>query len=123
MIEYEIVDEFPTTPALWKTLDIERQVVEFRREGEGQDAVIHRIQRLTPKRDVPSALRRLVKDAVSYEERNVWRAKDSCMEVITIPNFFADKFAAKGTYRLVTRFTGDVDHAAGASKYRYFKIY
>jgi hypothetical protein len=115
MIEYEIVDEFPTTPArywemffsdaynaeLWKTLDIERQVVEFRREGEGDNQVIHRVQRLTPKRDVPSALRRLVKDAVSYEERNVWRARDNCMEVVTIPNFFADKFTAKGTYRLV----------------------
>lgn len=123
MIEYEIIDEFLTTPerywemffsdaynvALWQTLDIERKVIEFRREGEGQEAVIHRVQRLTPRRDVPSALRRLVKDAVSYEERNVWRAKDNCMEVVTIPNFFADKFTATGTYRLVGKGDGKLD--------------
>lgn len=114
MIEYEIVDEFPTTPdkywdmffsdaynaALWQHLDIEREVVEFRREGEGDNEVIHRTQRLTPKRDVPSALRKLVKDAVSYEERNVWRRAQNAMEVVTTPNFFADKFTASGVYKL-----------------------
>jgi hypothetical protein len=114
MIEYEIVDEFPTTvdkywdmffsdaynAALWKHLDIERQVIEFRREGEGEAEVIHRVQKLTPKRDVPSALRKLVKDAISYEERNVWRRADNAMEVVTIPNFFADKFTARGVYEL-----------------------
>jgi hypothetical protein len=114
MIEYEIVDEFPTTPdkywdmffsdayndALWKHLDIERQVIEFRREGEGASEVIHRTQKLTPRRDVPSALRKLVKDAISYEERNVWRRADNAMQVVTIPNFFADKFTAKGVYEL-----------------------
>ncbi len=114
MIEYEIVDEFSTTPdkywdmffsdayndALWKHLDIERQVIEFRREGEGASEVIHRTQKLTPKRDVPSALRKLVKDAISYEERNVWRRADNQMDVVTIPNFFADKFVAQGVYSL-----------------------
>ncbi|HVI03941.1 MAG TPA: DUF2505 domain-containing protein [Enhygromyxa sp.] len=114
MIEYEIADEFPTNPdkywdmffsdayneALWKHLDIEREVIEFRREGEGASEVIHRVQRLTPKRDVPSALRKLVKDAISYEERNVWRRATNAMDVVTIPNFFADKFIAKGVYKL-----------------------
>lgn len=114
MIDYEIVDEFPTNPdkywdmffsdayneALWKHLDIDRQVIEFRREGTGAAEVIHRVQRLTPRRDVPSALRKLVKDAISYEERNVWRRADNAMEVVTIPNFFADKFIAKGVYKL-----------------------
>jgi hypothetical protein len=117
MIEYEIRDEFATTPdkywdmffsdayndALWKHLDIEREVLEFERTGEGQDEVIRRVQRLTPRRDIPSALRRLVSDAIAYEERNVWRRKDNCMEVITIPNFFSDKFTAKGTYVLEPR--------------------
>jgi hypothetical protein len=96
MIEYEIADEFPTNPdkywdmffsdayneALWKHLDIERQVLEFRREGEG------------------ASLRKLVKDAISYEERNVWRRATNAMDVVTIPNFFADKFIAKGVYKL-----------------------
>jgi Protein of unknown function (DUF2505) len=117
MIEYEISDEFPISvdrywdmffsdeynAALWKTLDIDRVIIEFRREGSGPDEVIHRVQKLTPKRDVPAVLSKLVKGAVSYEERNVWRRRDNCMEVITIPNFFADKFTAKGTYRLVPR--------------------
>ena len=115
MIEYEIVDEFPTTPdkywdmffseaynaALWKPLDIEWELLEFRREGEGEAEVIHRVQRQTPKRDVPSALRKLVKDAISYEERNVWRRADNTMQVVTTPNFFADKFSASGVYKLV----------------------
>jgi hypothetical protein len=114
MIEYEVVDEFATVPskywemffsdeyntALWAHLDIAREVLEFRREGEGDAAVIHRTQRLTPRRDVPSALRKLVSDSISYVEKNVWRARDNQMEVVTTPNFFADKFAAKGIYRL-----------------------
>lgn len=114
MIEYEIVDEFATTPerywpmffseaynaALWKALDIRHELLEFRREGEGDGEVIHRVQRLTPKRDVPPALQKLVGGAIAYEERNVWRARDNAMEVVTIPNFFADKFDTRGTYRL-----------------------
>ena len=114
MIEYEIRDPFATTPdkywdmffsdaynaALWKHLDIEREVLEFERKGEGPDETIRRVQRLTPKRDVPSALRKLVKDAIQYEERNTWRRGDNLMHVVTIPNFFADKFTTKGTYQL-----------------------
>ncbi len=114
MIEYEIIDEFPTTPdaywdmffsdayneALWRELDIEREILEFRREGEGAGEVIHRTQLLTPKRDVPAALRRVVKGAISYEERNLWRRRDNSMEVTTTPSFFAEKFKAKGIYRL-----------------------
>ena len=114
MIEYEIVDEFETTPAkywdmffsedynnaLWRELDIKREVLEFRREGEGESEVIHRTQRLTPNRDVPAALKRVVKGAIAYEERNVWRRKDNLMEVVTIPSFFGDKFTATGNYVL-----------------------
>ena len=123
MINYEIVDEFATTPqkywdmffseeynrALWQHLDIEWDLVKLERTGEGDNEVIHRIQRLTPKRDVPAALRRLVKDAVSYEERNVFRRRDSIMEVVTIPNFFGDKFDAKGTYELVAKGDNKLD--------------
>ena len=115
MIEYEVTDEFQTTidaywemffgdaynEALWKHLAMKREQLEFRREGEGDDEVIHRVQKLTPQRDVPAALRRLVKEAISYEERNIWRKRTNVMEVITIPNFFADKFKSKGTYELV----------------------
>ncbi|PRP93947.1 hypothetical protein ENSA5_41830 [Enhygromyxa salina] len=123
MIEYEIVDEFATTPdkywdmffseeynvALWKALDMEREVLKFERKGEGPDETIERIQRLTPKRDVPSALRKLVKDAIRYEERNTWRRGDNLMHVVTIPNFFADKFTTKGTYRLVAKGDNKLD--------------
>ena len=123
MIEYEIIDEFATTAdrywdmffsdaynaALWAHLDIEREQLEFRREGEGPGEVIHRVQRLTPRRDVPSALRKLVKNAIAYEERNVFRRSDSAMEVVTVPNFFSEKFTAKGIYRI---------EAAGSDKVR-----
>ena len=123
MIEYEIVDEFATTPdkywdmffseeynlALWKHLDIEWELVKFERTGEGQDEVIHRIQRLTPKRDVPAALRRVVKGAVAYEERNVFHRSKSSMETVTIPSFFADKFEAKGVYELVAKGDNKLD--------------
>ena len=115
MIKYEIEDEFETTvdrfwdvffddafnDALWKHLDIERDVFEFERSGEGPGERIRRKQRLTPKRDVPAALKRLVKNAISYEEHNEWERGKSLMTVITIPSFMSDKFDGKGDYKVL----------------------
>lgn len=114
MITYRIEDEFDTTvdaywetffseaynDELWDHLDIDRVQTEFRREGEGEGEVIHRRQTLTPRREVPKVLKRLVGDAIRYEETNVFRRKDSVMDVATIPNFMSDKFDAKGTYTI-----------------------
>lgn len=114
MIKYRIDDEFETTvdaywemffsdaynDALWEHLDIDRVQVEFRREGEGDDEVIHRHQKLVPRREVPKILKKIVGDAIAYDEINVFRRKTSTMEVTTIPNFLGDKFDAKGTYEI-----------------------
>lgn len=114
MIKYRIEDEFETTvdaywemffsdaynAALWEALDIDRVQVEFRREGEGENEVIHRRQKLVPRREVPKVLKKIVGDAIAYEEINVFRRKTSTMEVTTIPNFLSEKFDAKGTYRV-----------------------
>lgn len=114
MIKYRIEDEFETTvdaywemffsdaynDALWEHLDIDRTQTEFRREGEGDAEVIHRRQQLTPRREVPKVLKKMVGDAISYEEINVFRRKDSAMQVTTIPNFMGDKFDAVGTYTI-----------------------
>lgn len=114
MIKYRIEDEFETTVdaywemffsedynrALWDHLDIERKQVEFRREGEGEDEVIHRRQKLVPRREVPKVLEKIVGGAIAYEELNVFRRKTSTMQVTTIPNFMSDKFEAKGSYEI-----------------------
>jgi hypothetical protein len=114
MIKYRIEDEFETTvdgywemffsddynDGLWEFLDIDREQVEFRKEGEGADEVIHRRQKLVPRREVPKVLKKVVGDAIAYEEVNVFRRKASTMEVTTIPNFLSDKFDAKGTYEV-----------------------
>ena len=114
MIEYRIEDEFATTvdgywdmffsdvynDALWEALDIDRVQTEFRREGEGEDEVIHRRQLLTPRREVPKVMKKLVGGALQYEEINLWHKRSSSMEATTIPNFMSDRVDAKGTYTI-----------------------
>jgi hypothetical protein len=122
MIEYRIEDVFATSAdqywemffsdayntALWDHLDIDRVQLDFRVEGQGDDEVIHRVQRLTPRRELPKVMQKIIKGAIAYEERNVFRRRDSSMDVVTIPNFFADRFKATGTYRLESRGEGKV---------------
>ena len=115
MIDYEIADEFDVdvegfwamffsdeyNDALWPAIDVERTQAEFRREGEGDDEVIHRVVDLVPQRDVPAALKKIVKGAIGYQERNVFRRRDNTMEVVTIPTFFSDRFESTGTFKVV----------------------
>jgi len=110
MIEYTIEDEFEATvddywsmffskafnDALWPHIDVEYELLDYREEQDGD--VIHRRQRLTPKREVPRALQRLVKGAISYEEANVWRKADSAMSVVVTPSFMSSSFDSTGTY-------------------------
>jgi hypothetical protein len=122
MIEYRIEDDFETTverywetffsdaynAALWEALQIDRVQLELRRVGSGDDEVIHRRQRLTPRRTMPPVLQRLVGEAISYEEVNEWHRKTSSMSVVTIPSFLADQFEARGQYRVHPRGAGRV---------------
>ena len=113
-MKYTIEDDFDATPerywamffdeaynqTLFAHLKIGRQVLELRREGEGDDLVIHRTQVLTPQREVPAIFAKLVKGAIAYTEKNVFRARDNRMEAVTTPGFAADKLKTSGVYRL-----------------------
>lgn len=113
-MNYTISDDFETTPerywemffddayneALFKHLRIGRQVLEFSREGEGDALVIRRKQILTPEREAPKMLQKLVKGAIRYTEHNLFTARDNRMTVETIPGFGADKLTTRGVYRL-----------------------
>ena len=88
---------------LWPALDIKREVLKFEKTGEGNDLVIVREQRLTPKREVPKVLQTLVKGAITYVEKNNYRAADSAMKTVTIPSFGADRIDNHGLYRVEPR--------------------
>jgi hypothetical protein len=123
MIEYRIEDEFDIDvgpywdmffgdaygTAMWPELDIDCKVVEFRREGSGETETIHRVQKLTPRREVPAILKRIVGNAIAYTETNDFVRAKSEMRTVTVPSFFADKVDTAGVYRVV---------AAGAGKCR-----
>lgn len=129
MIEYTIEDEFETNvdhywntffseafnAALWKAIDIDWELLEFRREGEGEMLVIHRRQRMTPRRNVPSVLQKLVKGAISYEERNRFERAKSLMTAATIPSFMSDRLDAKGNYSVIEAGPGRVKRIWKAS--------
>lgn len=113
-MKYTIADEFETTPQrywevffdeeynrrLFEALKIGREVLEDRREGEGDALEIRRKLRLTPQREVPAALQRFVKGAIAYVEDNHFRARTNAMEVVTTPSMLADSIVTRGTYRL-----------------------
>lgn len=117
MSRYRIEDAFETTPTrywevffddeynrrLFEHLEVDRVQLEFRREGEGEQEIIHRVVRLTPRREVPAVMKKLVGSAIAYEERNRFVRKDNLLEVVTIPNFMADKVTTTGRYFLETR--------------------
>lgn len=86
--------------AMWPALDIEWELLAFDRKGEGKDLRITREQRLTPQREVPGFLKRLVDGAITYVEKNDFVAADNVMKTITIPGFAADRLRTEGTYRL-----------------------
>lgn len=86
--------------ALWDQLDIGWEMLSLERKGEGDDLVIERRQRLTPRREVPALLSKFVSDKIAYTEHNVFKARDNAMKTITTPSFMADKIVTEGVYRL-----------------------
>ncbi len=85
---------------LWPALDIVRERLSFEREGEGPTLRIRREQRLTPQREVPSFIKKLVSGAITYVEKNEFSAAKSEMRTITIPGFAADRITTTGVYRV-----------------------
>ncbi|RMG95814.1 MAG: DUF2505 domain-containing protein [Deltaproteobacteria bacterium] len=113
-MRFRIEDAFDTDPetyweaffsdayneGLWPALDMGWELRKLEREGEGPDLVIRREQVLTPRRELPGFLRKFVQGALAYTERNVFRARDSAMEVETIPSVLPDKLESRGVYRV-----------------------
>jgi hypothetical protein len=113
-MQYRIEDTFDVSPAyywetffseefnreLWPYLNIEWSLIRFERRGEGENLVIDREQRLTPRREVPKLIQKFVDGAISYVEKNHLVARDNRVEVETISTFAADKIINKGIYRL-----------------------
>ncbi len=86
--------------ALWPAIEITWELVRLDREGEGAALRIKREQRLTPQREVPGFLKKLVKGAITYTEKNEFVAANNAMRTVTIPGFAADRLKTEGTYRL-----------------------
>jgi hypothetical protein len=115
MSTYEIIDEFATSAehywntffspqynaALWPALQIRCEEQLYERQGEGKDLTARRVLRLTPDRELPAILRKLVSGAISYTESNQFTRATNTLEVVTVPSFLADKITTKGIYTLV----------------------
>lgn len=113
-MDYRIEDEFAVTApryweaffsddynkALFESLDIGWELLTLERKGEGDDLVIERRQRLTPRREVPGFLSKFVADKIAYTEHNIFTAKNNHMKTVTTPSFLADKIKTEGLYRL-----------------------
>lgn len=113
-MHYTISDDFDTSPQrywdvyfdeaysteLFKRLRIGREVLEVKREGEGEGLVIRRKVKLTPQREVPALVKSFVSGAITYTEQNVYTARTSSMEVVTTPGFLADKLLTRGVYKV-----------------------
>ena len=121
-MHYTLTDDFDTTiPHYWevffddaynaelyKRLKIGREVLDVQREGEGESLIIRRKVKLTPQREVPALFARFVKGAITYTEQNVYTARTSTMEVVTIPGFMADALTTRGIYKVTTVGPGKV---------------
>ncbi|MCA9650979.1 MAG: DUF2505 domain-containing protein [Myxococcales bacterium] len=113
-MEYRIEDTFdasaerywdfffsePYNAAMWPALDIKWELLVLERKGEGPSLEIHREQRLTPRREVPGFIKKLVDGAITYVEKNDFVAAKNTMKTVTIPGFAADRIRTEGIYRL-----------------------
>lgn len=102
---------------LWPALDLDRDVLEFQREGSGPSERVRRVQKVTTRGDVPAVIRKFVDGAVGYTAHNDFCRADSCMNVKTIPAALSDRVAQHGTFsveplgegRCRRRYEGTID--------------
>ncbi len=113
-MKYTIADEFATTPQrywevffdeeynkqLFAHLRVGYELLEMKREGEGEALVIRRRQKLTPQRELPALFQKFVKGGAHYVEENRFTARTNAVEVVTTPSFMADSILTRGVYRL-----------------------
>ena len=87
--------------ALWPVLKVDWDLRRFEKKGEGKDLVIDREAELTPHRQPPKALQKLISTTIKYVEVNHYVAAKSEMSTNITPNFMADRITNKGVYRVV----------------------
>ncbi len=86
---------------LWPAIDVDYKQLEFERTGEGKDLRIIRAQELTPHRQAPKVVQKMVSGtAITYVEKNDFTASTSSMKIVTIPNFAADRVDNHGVFRV-----------------------
>jgi hypothetical protein len=85
---------------LWPALDVDYKLLKLERTGEGSSLRIIREQELTPHRQAPKVVQKMVKGTVSYIEKNDFDAAKSAINVVTVPNFAADRVENHGVFRV-----------------------
>lgn len=112
MQTYRVSDEFALgADAFWDmfwsedycqklndAIELKWELLELEFQGEGDDRTAKRVQRLTPKREVPKLMKKFVDGAIAYTEHNTWRRGDNLLVCKTVPNFMADKITSEGDY-------------------------
>ncbi len=85
---------------LWPAIDVDYKQLKFERNGEGKDLRIIREQELTPHRQAPKVIQKMVSGTVTYVEKNDFSAASGSMKIVTIPNFAADRVDNHGVFRV-----------------------
>lgn len=96
--------------ALFAMLNITRELVECSPAGVALDGTqaLNRVQRLTPQRDMPAVMKRVLKGTLSYLEHNEYDPATNQITVRTVPSLMADKITTKGVYRVQDLGSGQV---------------
>jgi hypothetical protein len=85
---------------LFPHLEIDWKLLKFEKQGEGDDLVIIREAELTPHRQPPKVLQKLITTKIKYVESNVYTASKSEMTTKITPNFGADRVSNGGVYKV-----------------------
>lgn len=87
---------------LYEALNIQRELVECRPDATSLDpgAPIHRVQRLTPQREMPAVMKKVLRGTLSYLEHNDFDPSRNEIKVRTVPSLMADKITTEGIYRV-----------------------
>jgi hypothetical protein len=75
----------------------ERTVHKF----EEDDREIRREVKVVPKRDLPAAMKTLIKGDFGYVEHDVYHKGQNLMDVRIVPTLMSDRFDMKATFRVI----------------------
>jgi hypothetical protein len=97
---WEVFFDEAYNAALWPVLKVDWDLRKFERTGEGDDLVIVREAELTPHRQAPKVIQKLITTTIKYVESNRYEARKSEMTTKIKPNFAADRVTNEGIYRV-----------------------